>query len=106
MLRGEILFAKSPDDTLAFYRDFLEKSPDANELRLTMARLLVNQKRFDEARLEFMRLVEASTGTPEVLRVVALLSLQAGNRSEEGRVGKDFVSQCSYRWAPNHKNKQ
>ena len=82
MLRGEILFAKSPDDTLAFYRDFLEKYPDANELRLTMARLLVNQKRFDEARLEFMRLVEASQGNPEVLVVVALLSLQAGNYAE------------------------
>lgn len=82
MLHGEILFAKSPTDTLMYYREFLKKYPDANEVRLTMARLLVNQKRFDEARLEFMRLVEASKGNPEVLVVVALLSLQAGNYAE------------------------
>jgi tetratricopeptide (TPR) repeat protein len=51
-------------------------------VRLALARLLVNQKRFDEARLEFMNLVEASNGNPEVMVVVALLSLQAGNFAE------------------------
>jgi tetratricopeptide (TPR) repeat protein len=82
LLRGEILFAKSPAETLAFYRDFLKRNPDASEVRLALARLLVNQKRFDEAKVEFMNLVQASNGNPEVLVVVALLSLQAGNYAE------------------------
>lgn len=82
LLRGQILLAQSPADTLAFYRKFLEKHPDANEVRLTMARLLVNQKRFEEAKFEFMKLVEASHGNPEVLVVVGLLSLQAGNYAQ------------------------
>lgn len=82
LLRGEILFAKSPTETLAFYRDFLQHHPDASEVRLALARLLVNQKRFDEAKVEFMNLVEASNGNPEVMVVVALLSLQAGNYAE------------------------
>jgi tetratricopeptide (TPR) repeat protein len=47
-----------------------------------MARLLVNQKRFEEAKFEFMKLVEASNGNPEVLVVVGLLSLQAGNYAQ------------------------
>lgn len=82
LLRGEILFAKSPTETLTFYRDFLKRHPDASEVRLALARLLVNQKRFDEAKVEFMNLVEASNGNPEVMVVVALLSLQAGNYAE------------------------
>lgn len=82
LLRGEILFAKSPAETIAFYRKFLQRNPDASEVRLALARLLVNQKRFDEAKVEFMNLVEASNGNPEVLVVVALLSLQAGNYAE------------------------
>ncbi|HEU4708018.1 MAG TPA: tetratricopeptide repeat protein [Methylophilaceae bacterium] len=82
LLRGQILLANSPADTLTFYRKFLEKHPDANEVRLTMARLLVNQKRFEEAKFEFMKLVEASHGNPEVLVVVGLLSLQAGNYAQ------------------------
>lgn len=82
LLRGEILFAKSPTETLSFYRDFLKRHPDTSEVRLALARLLVNQKRFDEAKVEFMNLVEASNGNPEVLVVVALLSLQAGNYAE------------------------
>jgi tetratricopeptide (TPR) repeat protein len=82
LLRGEILFAKSPPETIAFYREFLQRNPDASEVRLALARLLVNQKRFDEAKVEFMNLVEASNGNPEVLVVVALLSLQAGNYAE------------------------
>jgi tetratricopeptide (TPR) repeat protein len=82
LLHGEILLAKSPADTVSFYRGFLERNPNASEVRLAMARLLVNQKRFDEAKVEFMNLVEASNGNPEVMVVVALLSLQAGNYAE------------------------
>lgn len=82
MLRGQVLLAQSPDEALAFYKSFLKKNPKANEIRLTYARLLVNQKRFDEAKAEFIRLVDASKGNPEVLVVVGLLALQAGDYNE------------------------
>jgi len=82
MLRGEILLARSPTEALTFFREFLDRNPQAAEIRLAMARQLVNQKRFDEAKIEFMKLVKDSNGNPEVLVVVALLSLQAGEYSE------------------------
>ena len=82
MLRGEILLARSPTEALTFFREFLDRHPQAAEIRLAMARHLVNQKRFDEAKVEFMKLVQDSNGNPEVLVVVALLSLQAGEYSE------------------------
>ncbi|MEO8417698.1 MAG: tetratricopeptide repeat protein [Methylophilaceae bacterium] len=82
ILQGQVLFGQSPDAALVFYRNFLDQYPAASEVRLTTARLLVNQKRFDEAKVEFVKLVEASKGNPEVLVVVGLLSLQTANYAE------------------------
>ena len=77
ILHGQILFAQSPKSAITFYRGFLDRHPEASEARLTLARLLVNQKRFDEAKTEFVKLVDASNNNPEVLVVVGLLSFQA-----------------------------
>lgn len=77
ILHGQILFSQAPDSAITFYRGFLEHHPEASEVRLTLARLLVNQKRFDEAKTEFVKLVDASNNNPEVLVVVGLLSFQA-----------------------------
>jgi len=82
ILQGQVLLSQSPETTLAFYRTFLSQYPQANEVRLTMARLLVNQKRFDEAKVEFIKLVEAAKGNPEILVVVGLLSFQVTDYAE------------------------
>lgn len=82
ILQGQILLNQSPDTALTFYRDFLVQYPQANEVRLTMARLLVNQKKFDEGKTEFVKLVDASNGNPEILVVVGLLSFQSGDYDE------------------------
>jgi tetratricopeptide (TPR) repeat protein len=44
--------------------------------------LLVNQKRFDEAKKEFVKLASASKENPEILVVVGLLSFQSGAHKE------------------------
>lgn len=82
ILQGQILFSQAPESAVDFYRQFLKKYPEASEVRLTLARLLVNQKRFDEAKTEFVKLVEASNNNPEVLVVVGLLSFQAMEYAE------------------------
>ena len=82
LLQGQILFVDSPDLAVNYYKDFLKKHPDANETRLSFARLLVNQKRFEEAKKEFVRLASASKENPEILVVVGLLSFQSGAYKE------------------------
>ena len=82
VLQGQVLFSQSPDTALGFYRKFLDQYPNAHEVRLTMARLLVNQKRFDEAKAEFVKLVQVSNGNPEVLVIVGLLSFQVTDYAE------------------------
>jgi len=81
-LQGEILHKQSPDDAMAFYKGYLEQHPAANEVRLAYAKLLVNQKQFDEARVQFAPLAESPDGNPEVSVAAGLLSVQVGDYVE------------------------
>ncbi|OYY92216.1 MAG: tetratricopeptide repeat protein, partial [Methylophilales bacterium 16-45-7] len=76
-MHGQILFKESPDKTLAFYKAFLKKYPNANEVRMAYAKTLVSQKKIQEAKPEFIKLVDSAKGSPEVSAVVGLLSLES-----------------------------
>jgi tetratricopeptide (TPR) repeat protein len=82
LLHGQILFMQSPDAAIDYYREFLKQNSEAHETRLSLARLLVNQKRFDEAKVEFVRLAKVAEGNPEILVVIGLLSFQSGAYEE------------------------
>lgn len=89
-MHGQILFKESPDKALAFYKDFLKKNPNANEVRMIYAKTLVNQKKIQEAKPEFIRLVENSKGNPEISAVVGLLSLE----SNEFKMADQYFEQA------------
>jgi tetratricopeptide (TPR) repeat protein len=76
-MQGQVLLKESPEKAIVFYQDFLKKYPKANDVRMTYAKLLVNQKRYAEAKPEFVKLVESSNGSPEISAVVGLLSLES-----------------------------
>jgi tetratricopeptide (TPR) repeat protein len=76
-MQGQVLFKESPEKALEFYKSFLKKYPNANDVRMAYAKTLVNQKKIQEAKPEFIRLVESSKGSPEVSAVVGLLSLES-----------------------------
>ncbi|MGZ8262196.1 MAG: tetratricopeptide repeat protein, partial [Methylotenera sp.] len=64
---------------LDFYQDFLKKYPKANEVRMNMAKLLVNQKQYDAAKKEFPLILKNAKNSPEVTAIVGLLSFQSGD---------------------------
>jgi len=73
---AQILQRKSPElaaDSLAKY---LEAHPKSREARLARARLLVSERRYAEARVEFEKLLAAHPKNPEVLYAVGLLAMQ------------------------------
>jgi tetratricopeptide (TPR) repeat protein len=76
-MHGQILFKESPDKALTYYKTFLSKYPDANNVRMAYAKTLVNQKKFNEAKPEFIKLVKKSNNNPEITAVVGLLSLES-----------------------------
>ena len=80
-MQGQILLKESPDKALDFYKSFLEKYPKSNDVRLSYAKLLVNQKRFAEAKPEFVKLSDAAKDRPEISAVVGLLSSESNDFS-------------------------
>lgn len=91
LLRGQVLAGKSPGALVEFYRDFLKRYPEAGEVRLALARTLVNQKLFEEAKNEFVRLVASSNGNPEMMVVVGLLASQSGDYLEADKYFKQAL---------------
>jgi len=91
LMQGQVLLGKSPAQAVDFYRSFLSQHNDANEVRLALARILAAQKKFDEAKSEFIKLIEASNGNPEILVVVGLLSLQANELPDAEKYFKDAL---------------
>ena len=65
LLKGQILFIKSPQAALDFYQKFLKQDPTANEIRINMAKLLVSQKRYAEAKKEYPLIIKNANKSPE-----------------------------------------
>jgi tetratricopeptide (TPR) repeat protein len=78
-MQGQMLLKESPEKSIAFYKDFLNKHPKANDVRMAYAKLLVSQKKFNEAKPEFVKLVETANGSPEISAVVGILSLESND---------------------------
>lgn len=80
--QADILFSTSPDQAISFYRRFLNDTPDANDARLNLARMLIKQSRFNEAKPELLKLSKLANSNPEILVVVGLLSVQSNEFSD------------------------
>lgn len=75
--QADILYSTSPDQAISFYRNFLGDNADANDARLNLARMLIKQSRFNEAKPELVKLSKLANSNPEILVVVGLLFVQS-----------------------------
>lgn len=84
LLKGQVLFEESPKAAIDFYREYLNQHPETNEIRLNLARLLVNQKQYAAAKNEYPLILQyakdgADKNSAEVSAVVGLLSFQSAD---------------------------
>jgi len=79
LLKGQILFGKSPQVALDFYQNFIKQNPAANEVRINMAKLLVSQKRYAEAKKEYPLIIKNANKSPDVSAILGLLSYQSSD---------------------------
>lgn len=64
---------------------FLAAHPNAQDVRMAYARVLVNRKQYDAARNEFQILLKAQPGNPATLYALGILSTQLNdNKAAEG----------------------
>jgi len=78
-MQAQLLLKESPSKALDFFKNFLAKYPNADEVRINYAKLLVGQKRFAEAKPEFVKLSASAKDRPEISAVVGLLSSESND---------------------------
>lgn len=84
LLKGQVLFRKSPQAAIDFYYNFLKTHADANEVRINLAKLLVNQKQYDAAKKEYPTIIEhaknsANRNIADITAIIGLLSYQSAD---------------------------
>ena len=78
-LEAQLLQKSDPAQAQALYHSFLDKHPEAREVRLQYARFLVEQKDYAGGQREFQTLLQADPGQPDLLLAVGLLDMQLKN---------------------------
>ena len=76
LVKGQALQRRSNAEALAYWKSYLKQNPQAKDVRLNYARLLVNDRNYEEARQEFERLGKDFPQNPDVTMAVALLAIQ------------------------------
>jgi tetratricopeptide (TPR) repeat protein len=74
---SRVLASQSPTEAIAYLKGFLEAKPDAFDARLDLTKLLIQEHRYQESKQEIALLAKNSSGKPEVLAMVALLSIDS-----------------------------
>ena len=76
LLQAQIAARTSTAQAVAYLQAFVERNPMARDVHLQLARALVGEKRYDEARQHFNQLLKGFPDNPDVVYPVALLALQ------------------------------
>lgn len=85
-LKGQILGKTSPKDGIAFLEAKLADKPKQRPWRAVLAQLLVEQKRYREARDQLNRLADDDPSNQELRIAAARLSVQLGEQGEAERL--------------------
>ena len=79
LVRAQLQARQSVTTASDSLKDFVGRNPGAGDARLALARLLISEKHYDEARGHFERLIKDYPDNPEVIYPVAMLALQQGD---------------------------
>ncbi|MBI3147855.1 MAG: tetratricopeptide repeat protein [Betaproteobacteria bacterium] len=85
-LKGQILGKTSPKDGVAYLEAQVAERPKLRPLRAVLAQLLVEQKRYREAREHLNRLADDDPANQELRIAAARLSVQLGEHAEAERL--------------------
>jgi len=81
LLQAQLLSRESPAEAVSFLQGFVERNPKARDVQLHLARALIGEKRYAEAKRHFDELIKAYPDSPEVVYPAAMLALQQNDRA-------------------------
>jgi len=76
LFHAQVLQRRSSADAAAFYRRYLADHPSARDMRLSLARLLVTERKNSEARPELEALARDHPQNPDLALTIGLLAVQ------------------------------
>ena len=76
LFEAQVLQRRSNAEALAYFERFLERYPDAKDVRLNYARLLITERRYADARKQFEMLIAAHVENADMVMTVAALAVQ------------------------------
>jgi len=79
LARAQMQAQRSNQTAIDSLTTFINANPSARDARLALARLLISEKRYDDARRHFDRLIKDNPDNPDVIYPVAMLALQQGD---------------------------
>lgn len=89
--QADVLYSQSPTEAIMYYKNFLTDTPNANDARLNLTRMLIKQQRYTEAKPELLRLSKLAYSNPEILVVIGLLSTQINDLGEAEKYFKQAL---------------
>ncbi len=92
ILQAQLLAASAPAEAVSFLEGFVERNPSARDAELVLARLLVADRRYADAKRYFDHLLQAYPDNPDVVYPVAILALQQNDRVLAEAQLKHFVT--------------
>lgn len=81
LLEAQLLARRSSAEAITSLQRFVDRYAEAREVRLHLARLLVGEKRYAEAKRHFEQLLVTYPNNPDVVFPVAILALQEDDRA-------------------------
>lgn len=79
LIQAQLLARQSNQRAIDALEAFVGRNPDTQEARMTLARLLMAEKRFTEARAHFDKLIQKNPDNAEITYMVGMLALQHGD---------------------------
>ncbi|MYM21251.1 tetratricopeptide repeat protein [Duganella sp. FT135W] len=80
------------DAAMKVMTDFLQQYPNAREVRAAYARILVDNKQFDEARKQFLTLLKDQPDNIATLYALGVMAMQANDPAEAEKYFSRFVT--------------
>jgi tetratricopeptide (TPR) repeat protein len=91
LLKVQLLQADDAPAAIAVLQDYLGRHEQSVPARSALARILVGQKRYEEAREQFRTLLKGAPDDAETLNAVAILSLELEDYAEAERLFKRLL---------------
>lgn len=100
LFEAQILARNSSADALAALQRFVDQNPKSSEVRLHLARGLVAEKRYPEAKKHFDRLLRDNPNNAELIYPVAVLALQ----QEDTKTAEPLLRKLLERGEPSERS--